>query len=232
VQPLTLTWGHQPGATSFTVAPRWAVGEKSDKLFPDWAKSKKSLEAKQEDPIQSIAEWLAPLGVSEYAQDADRHLASRSSQPSVCRICVFAQDGGWACSLSETLSSPERPRSAAVWAKSPLWSGCGSSSSPSEAWRYDSTECARRPGDAAKVDMPPTPIPGKLGEEYRGVKAPTLDPVSNWTARAESIPHYLDGAKAGASLRAAITKSNSCRPPIFRVVHATSQKTYPKTSSG
>jgi hypothetical protein len=32
----------------------------------------------------------------------------------------------------------------------------------------------------------------KLGDEYRTVSAPTLDPVSNWVARAESIPMYLD----------------------------------------
>jgi hypothetical protein len=36
----------------------------------------------------------------------------------------------------------------------------------------------------------------KLGEEYRGVKAPTLDPVSNWAARAESVARYLDEAIA------------------------------------
>jgi hypothetical protein len=34
----------------------------------------------------------------------------------------------------------------------------------------------------------------KLGREYRGVSAPTLDPVSNWIARADSIPKYLDEA--------------------------------------
>jgi hypothetical protein len=34
----------------------------------------------------------------------------------------------------------------------------------------------------------------KLGEEYRGVKTPTLDPISNWVARAESIPHFLSEA--------------------------------------
>jgi hypothetical protein len=28
----------------------------------------------------------------------------------------------------------------------------------------------------------------KLGEEYRTVKGPTMDPVDNWVARAESIP--------------------------------------------
>lgn len=34
----------------------------------------------------------------------------------------------------------------------------------------------------------------KLGQEYRGVREPTLDPVENWIARAESIPHYLNEA--------------------------------------
>jgi hypothetical protein len=42
----------------------------------------------------------------------------------------------------------------------------------------------------------------KLGKEYRRVKVPTLDPVSNWVARADSIPRYLDeaiGAKSRKS---------------------------------
>jgi len=34
----------------------------------------------------------------------------------------------------------------------------------------------------------------RLGEEYRGVQAATLDPVKNWIARAESIPHHLNEA--------------------------------------
>jgi hypothetical protein len=32
----------------------------------------------------------------------------------------------------------------------------------------------------------------KLGKEYRTVSPPTLDPVSDWVARADSIPKYLD----------------------------------------
>ena len=40
------------------------------------------------------------------------------------------------------------------------------------------------------------------------------------------------GPEASASMRAAITKSNSWSPPIFRVVNDTSQKPQPKTSSG
>jgi hypothetical protein len=34
----------------------------------------------------------------------------------------------------------------------------------------------------------------RLGKEYRELKVPTFDPVSNWVARAESIPHCLDEA--------------------------------------
>src|SRR6516165_1868137 len=40
------------------------------------------------------------------------------------------------------------------------------------------------------------------------------------------------GPEASASMRAAITKSNSWRPPILRVVNDTSQKPHPNTSSG
>jgi hypothetical protein len=31
-------------------------------------------------------------------------------------------------------------------------------------------------------------------DEYRGVKIAKMDPVQNWVARAESIPHYLEEA--------------------------------------
>jgi len=40
------------------------------------------------------------------------------------------------------------------------------------------------------------------------------------------------GLEARASMRAAITKSASCKPPIFRVVNDTSQKPHPNVSSG
>ena len=40
------------------------------------------------------------------------------------------------------------------------------------------------------------------------------------------------GPEASASIRAAITKSDSCNPPIFRVVNDTSQKPHPNASSG
>jgi hypothetical protein len=60
------------------------------------------------------------------------------------------------------------------------------------------------------------------------VKAPTLDPVSNWVARAESIPHYLDeaiGAKSqkmcrssgGAQDPAALSRASPVLPRYVRV---------------
>jgi len=39
----------------------------------------------------------------------------------------------------------------------------------------------------------------KLGQEYRQVRGPTLDPVENWIERADSIPKYLDEAIRGKS---------------------------------
>jgi hypothetical protein len=33
-----------------------------------------------------------------------------------------------------------------------------------------------------------------LGKEYRTISKPRLDPVTNWIARADSIPKYLDDA--------------------------------------
>ena len=38
-----------------------------------------------------------------------------------------------------------------------------------------------------------------LGEEYREVKGPTMDPVENWVARGESIPKYLDDTVSAKS---------------------------------
>src|SRR6516164_7779968 len=40
------------------------------------------------------------------------------------------------------------------------------------------------------------------------------------------------GPEASASIRAAITKSDSCNPPIFRVVNDTSQKPIPTRAPG
>jgi hypothetical protein len=39
----------------------------------------------------------------------------------------------------------------------------------------------------------------KLGQEYRNVTKPTLDPVDNWIERADSIPKYLDEGIGGKS---------------------------------
>jgi hypothetical protein len=39
----------------------------------------------------------------------------------------------------------------------------------------------------------------KLGEEYREVKGPTMDPVENWIERADSIPQFLDKVVGGKS---------------------------------
>jgi hypothetical protein len=36
-----------------------------------------------------------------------------------------------------------------------------------------------------------------LGQEYKGISGPTLDPVENWIERANSIPKYLDQAIGG-----------------------------------
>jgi hypothetical protein len=39
----------------------------------------------------------------------------------------------------------------------------------------------------------------KLGEEYREVKGPTMDPVENWIERGESIPKFLNEAVGAKS---------------------------------
>jgi hypothetical protein len=39
-----------------------------------------------------------------------------------------------------------------------------------------------------------------LGQEYKGISGPTLDPVENWIERANSIPKYLDEA-IGAKIK-------------------------------
>jgi hypothetical protein len=36
-----------------------------------------------------------------------------------------------------------------------------------------------------------------LGQEYKGISGPTLDPIENWIERANSIPKYLDEAIGG-----------------------------------
>ena len=45
----------------------------------------------------------------------------------------------------------------------------------------------------------------RLGEEYREVKGPTMDPVEDWEARGESIPMFLDEAVGAKSKKHYIT---------------------------
>ena len=47
-------------------------------------------------------------------------------------------------------------------------------------------------GRAHNVEITSTHGGRRLGEEYRTVSGPTIDPVENWVARAESIPRHLD----------------------------------------
>jgi hypothetical protein len=54
-------------------------------------------------------------------------------------------------------------------------------------------------GRDCNVEITSTHGGRKLGREYRGVSGPTLDPVSNWIARADSVPKYLDEAIGGKS---------------------------------
>jgi len=49
-------------------------------------------------------------------------------------------------------------------------------------------------GNPHNIEITSTHGGRRLGKEYRELKAPTLDPVNNWVARAESIPRYLDEA--------------------------------------
>jgi hypothetical protein len=54
-------------------------------------------------------------------------------------------------------------------------------------------------GQIYKVEVTSTHGGRKLGQEYRHVMEPTLDPVENWIERADSIPKYLDVAISGKS---------------------------------
>jgi hypothetical protein len=47
-------------------------------------------------------------------------------------------------------------------------------------------------GKTHNIEVTSTHGGRKLGEEYREVKGPTMDPVENWVARGESIPKFLD----------------------------------------
>jgi hypothetical protein len=54
-------------------------------------------------------------------------------------------------------------------------------------------------GKTHSIEVTSTHGGRKLGKEYRDVKRPTLDPVNNWVARAETIPRYLDEAISAKS---------------------------------
>jgi hypothetical protein len=54
-------------------------------------------------------------------------------------------------------------------------------------------------GNIHNIEVTSTHGGRKLGQEYRHVKGPTLDPVENWVKRADSIPKYLDEAISGKS---------------------------------
>ncbi len=60
---------------------------------------------------------------------------------------------------------------------------------PSEQWPDGHVKVS---GKTHNIEVTSTHGGRKLGEEYRSVKAPTLNPVSDWAARAESIPDFLD----------------------------------------
>jgi hypothetical protein len=47
-------------------------------------------------------------------------------------------------------------------------------------------------GKTHNIEVTSTHGGRRLGDEYREVKGPTMDPVENWIARGESIPKYLD----------------------------------------
>lgn len=54
-------------------------------------------------------------------------------------------------------------------------------------------------GQIHNIEVTSTHGGRKLGQEYRHVVEPTLDPVENWIERANSIPKYLDEAISGKS---------------------------------
>jgi hypothetical protein len=54
-------------------------------------------------------------------------------------------------------------------------------------------------GKTHNIEVTSTHGGRKLGQEYRHVRGPTLDPVENWIERADSIPKYLDEAITGKS---------------------------------
>jgi hypothetical protein len=54
-------------------------------------------------------------------------------------------------------------------------------------------------GETFNIEVTSTHGGRKLGQEYRHVMEPTLDPVENWIERANSISKYLDEAISGKS---------------------------------
>jgi hypothetical protein len=54
-------------------------------------------------------------------------------------------------------------------------------------------------GKTHNIEVTSTHGGRKLGEEYRGVKGPTMDPVENWVERGESIPKFLEEAVSAKS---------------------------------
>jgi hypothetical protein len=59
---------------------------------------------------------------------------------------------------------------------------------PSDRWPDGYVKIA---GTTRNIEITSTHGGRKLGKEYQGVKTVRMDPVENWIARAESIPHYL-----------------------------------------
>lgn len=60
---------------------------------------------------------------------------------------------------------------------------------PSEQWPDG---FVRLDGRDHNIEVTSTHGGRRLGQEYREVTGPTMDPVENWIARADLIPKYLD----------------------------------------
>jgi hypothetical protein len=67
---------------------------------------------------------------------------------------------------------------------------------PSEEWPDGFVRCG---GKVHNIEVTSTHGGRPLGLEYREVSGPTMDPVENWVARADSIPKYLDEAVVAKS---------------------------------
>lgn len=57
----------------------------------------------------------------------------------------------------------------------------------------------RAAGQMHNIEVTSTHGGRKLGEEYREVRGPRMDPVGDWVARGESIPKFLDEAISAKS---------------------------------